>query len=138
MAGQPSSVPPPFAPAIAPINYPRDPNNLLNFAKGRMDALGSQLSPQELNDYRTLISQLIDTGKVGAGKPLAMASQLRAQATTLLNQAVPGLDDLNKAYAISKAVPGLGEGLIAIGKKLGHTAMTAAAAKLGWNVFNTH
>jgi hypothetical protein len=104
MAGQPSANPPPFAPAIAPINYPRDPNALLNFARARMEGLSDQLSPQELNDYRTLIGQMIDTGKVGSGAPLAAASQLRAQATDLLNNRVEGLADLNKAYAISKTV----------------------------------
>lgn len=101
LAGQPSKVPPPFAPAIAPINYPRDPNALLNFARSRMEGLSDRLSPQELSDYKTIIGQLIDTGKVGGGTPMAMASQLRARASELLNNRVEGLSELNKAYAIS-------------------------------------
>lgn len=101
LAGQPSKVPPSFAPGIAPINYPRDTNSMLNFMRQRMDSLPDHLSPQELNDYKTLISQAIDTGKVGAGKPFAMAAQLRAQASELLNSRVDGLEDLNKVYALS-------------------------------------
>lgn len=104
MAGQPSSIPPPFAPAISPLSYAKDPNTLLNLARGRMEALADKLSPQELNDYKTLIGQMIDTGKIGAGKPLAIATQLKAQATELLNNRVQGLADLNKAYAIAKTM----------------------------------
>lgn len=101
LAGQPSKFPPDFAPAIAPINYPRDPNSLINFAQARMQGLGNRLSPQELSDYRTIIGQLIDTGKVGGGQPLAMAAQAKAQATDLLNNQVEGLAELNKVYALS-------------------------------------
>lgn len=101
LAGQPSNVPPPFAPAIAPLSYAKDPNTLINLARGRMSALGDQLSPQELNDYKTLIGQMIDTGKVGSGTPLAMAAQARAQASDLLNNRVDGLAELNKVYGLS-------------------------------------
>ena len=104
MAGQPSANPPPFAPTIAPNLYPRDPNALMNFARSRMEGLGDQLSPQELNDYKTLIGQMIDTGKVGSGTPLANAAQLRNQASTLLENRVNGLVELNQAYAVAKKV----------------------------------
>lgn len=135
LAGQASKVPPPFAPAIAPTNYPRDPNAMLNFARSRMEALGDKLSPQELSDYRTVIGQLIDTGKVGGGQPMAMAAQLKAQATDLLNNRVEGLAELNKVYALSKKMrnptlflPQAIQGLI---QKYGPWVARGAAGVLG-------
>jgi hypothetical protein len=139
LAGQPTSAPPTFAPAIAPLTYAKDPNTLLNIARGRMENLGDRLSPQELNDYKTLIGQMIDTGKVGAGKPLAMASQLRAQASELLNNRVEGLAELNKVYALSTKLRNPTEFLpqfIQNGlQKYGPWFARAAAVKLGLDIF---
>lgn len=140
MAGLPSSSPPPFAPAIAPKLYPQNTNALLNFARSRMEGLGDQLSPQELQDYRTLIGQMIDTGKVGSGKPFAMASQLKSQATDLLNNRVEGLADLNKVYALSTKLRNPTQFLpefIQNGiQKYGPWFGRAAAVKLGLDVFH--
>lgn len=104
LAGQPVSSPPPFAPAIAPKLYPKDPNALVNFARSRIEALGERLSPQELNDYDTLIGQMMDKGKFGSGGPLAIASKVKSSANQLLNKAIPGKADLDQIYKISKTL----------------------------------
>jgi hypothetical protein len=139
LAGQPTSTPPTFAPAIAPLTYAKDPNTLLNIARARMEGLGDRLSPQELNDYKTLIGQMIDTGKVGAGKPLAMASQLRGQASDLLNNRVEGLAELNKVYALSTKLRNpsqfLPDAVQAGLQKYGPWFVRAAAVKLGLDAF---
>lgn len=140
LAGQPSSVPPPFAPAIAPISYAKDPNTLLNIARARMEGLGDRLSPQELNDYKTLIGQMLDTGKLGSGTPFAVASQLKAQATDLLNNRVDGLADLNKVYGLSTKLRNPTQFLpefIQNGiQKYGPWFGRAAAVKLGLDTFH--
>lgn len=132
MAGQPSSSPPPFAPAIAPTSYPRDPNALINFVRARIEGLGDQLSPQELNDQKTLLSQLMDTGKLGQGKPFAMAADLKNKAATLLNNRVSGLSDLNKAWAVSKTIQNpmqmLPQAIVDLVKQYGPWIASAASA----------
>lgn len=139
LAGQPSKNPPVFAPQIAPSSYPRDPNTFLNFARQRIESLGSDLSPQELSDYKTLIGQHLDQGSFGSGKPFAMASQLKSQASSLLEHQVAGLADLNKAYAIStklrdpvQFLPNAIQGLVRqYGPWLGRAAAATAGIKIG-------
>lgn len=135
LAGQPSNSPPPMAPYVSPKSYPKDPSSFLNFAKGRVQALGERLSPQELDDYKTMLSTQIDGMKVkGLSKtePFAIASQLRKQVTELHNAAIPGREQLNKVYALSKTIhPDLG-GWVKDGvKKYGVKAIGAVLAGLG-------
>lgn len=101
--GQPQGAPPPQAPTVAPVAYPKDPNAFLNFAKARLSGLGDKLSAQELNDYKSIVNTMMRTGKVSPGTDqYAVASQVGKQTTQLLNKAVPGRAELDQVYALSK------------------------------------
>lgn len=103
LAGQPSKVPPSFAPAISPTSYPKDTNSFLNFARMRLESLGERLQPQELNDYKSMMNTAMNDGTLTPGTDqFAVATQLKKQATDLLNKAVPGRVELDQIYALSK------------------------------------
>lgn len=126
---------PPFEAPYKPKSYPKDTASFLNFAKARVQALGDKLSPQELDDYKTLLSTNIDAMKAkGLAKtePFAIASQLRKEVTQLHNAVIPGRGELNKVYAISKKIhPDMG-GWVKDGvKKYGVKAIGTVLAGLG-------
>jgi len=101
--GLPSNVPPPQAPAISPMSYPKEINPFLNFARMRLEGLGKKLHPQELNDYKSIINTAMRDNKITPGTDqFAVATRLKGQATKLLNKAVLGRAELDQIYALSK------------------------------------
>lgn len=135
MAGNPSIQPPPQAPFVAPKSYPKDINSFINFARARVQAFGDKLTPQELDDYKTMLSTNIKAMKVkGLAKtePYAIASQLQKDVTALHNSVIPGREQLNKVYALSKTIhPELGDWITDGVKKYGIKAIGAVLAGLG-------
>jgi hypothetical protein len=111
MARFPKSEIDPVTPSGVPTpkSYPKDLNSFLNFTKARVTAFGEKLSPQELDDYKTMLGTHLDAMKAkGLAKtePFAIASKLRNQVTELHNMAIPGREELNKIYAISRKLHG--------------------------------
>lgn len=103
MNGLPQNVPPPQAPTVAPKIYPKETAGFLNFARARLEGLKDKLSPQELNDYKSMINTAINEGKIARGtQEYAVASQLKKQASELLSKSVPGRSELDEIYALSK------------------------------------
>lgn len=105
--GLPSNVPPSQSATVAPLSYPKDTNTYLNYARDRVDSLGNQLTPQELSDHKTILSNILNDLKVKGqvGTPVfAKASQLQTDTSALQNSVIPGRADLNKAYGISKTL----------------------------------
>lgn len=103
LAGLPSNAPPPQAPMVAPKMYPKDTNSFLNFARGRVESLGKKLSSQELHDYHTIINTAMRDGDIVPGtNQHAIASKLGKQVASLLGKAVPGREELDEIYALSK------------------------------------
>jgi len=135
--GLPTNTPPPQAPTVTPLVYPKDTSTFLNFARSRVDGLGEQLQPQELADYRTILNDMIQGGEVKAGtKPYAKASQLYSDTNSLFTQAVAGREDLNEVYKYAKMIPSIGDAISTATKKYGPPVikgiMGAAGAAAGW------
>lgn len=118
---------------MAPASYPKDPNAFVNFAMARVSAFGKKLSPQELNDTKTVLSTMMRDGKLAPGTPpYAIASKVKTMVTELHRDAIPGREELNKIYAISKTLhPELGKWLGDGAKKYGVKAIGAVLAGLG-------
>lgn len=108
--GLPKNVPPPEAPNVSPVSYPKDTNTYLNFVRDRLDSVGKNLSPQELADHKTILSNLMKKmavdGQAGT-QVFAKAAQAQSDLTGLQNSAIPGRDSLNRAYGISKGLQGI-------------------------------
>lgn len=105
--GLPTNSPPPQSPTVAPLSYPKDTNTYLNFARDRIDSLGAQLTPQELADHKTILSNILNDLKVKGqvGTPVfAKAAQLQTDTSGLQNTVIPGRANLNQAYGISKTL----------------------------------
>lgn len=120
---RPMTAPEPL-PSTVPLKYPNDPGTLINQAESRIATHGENLLPQELNDYKSVISNMIDTGTIpqygenGVTPLYARASQTRSSVTRLLNKTIdPKLQnaelpkgtfttrgDLDKAYGIAKTL----------------------------------
>lgn len=135
MAGNPSAQPPAVAPLVAPKSYPKDFNSFINFARARVQAFGEKLSPQELDDYKTMLNTNLKAMKakgLARTEPFAIGSQTLKQVTQLHNAAVPGRGELNKVYALSKTLhPELGDWMATGIKKYGAKAIGAVLAGLG-------
>lgn len=90
-------------PSVPPVSYPRDTNSFINFARARVKGFGKRLSPQELDDYKTELSNIL--GSTPPGTPqYAVASQLKTDVTGLHNEAIPGREFVNKAFGMSKTL----------------------------------
>lgn len=135
LAGEASNAPPSVAPLVAPKTYPKDLPSLINFAKARVQAFGERLSPQELDDYKTMLSTNLSEMKAkGLSKtePFAIASNLQKQVTELHNAVVPGREELNRIYSISKKLhPDMGDWISKGVEKYGVKAIGAVLAGLG-------
>lgn len=107
-------------PEVPPKSYPRDMNTFLNLASDRIKKFGKQLSPQELDDYKTELSTLLREKKGLKGTPpYAVATKLYKETTALQNEIMPGMEDLNKVYSLSKKLhPEVGKAVVGIVKKL--------------------
>lgn len=109
-------------PSTIPIKYPSDPGTLINQANSRISQFGQQLTPQELSDYKDLISTKMATGEIpkfgldGRISPLfAKASQVSSTISNTLNRmaepllknanlpegTIPTRAGLNQAYQIA-------------------------------------
>ena len=127
--GLPQNVPPPEAPTVAPVVYPKDTASYLNFVRDRLDSLGEQLTPQELADHREIINTMFKKGEVVAGtKNYALASQAYADANSLFTDAVAGRADLNQVYKYAKIIPSIGDALGGAVKKYGPRVVQGALA----------
>lgn len=92
---------------MAPTSYPKDPNTFINFVKDRISNFGDKLTPQELNDTKTILATMMRNGKLQPGtQPFAVASKLNKDVTALHNAAIPGREELNKIYSLSKTLHG--------------------------------
>lgn len=142
LAGQPSLSPPVEAPMVAPLSYAKDTNSFLNQARARVQAFGDKLSPQELNDYKTELSNIL--GSTPPGTPqYAIASQLKTDVTALHNTAIPGREQLNAVYGLSKTLhPDIGGMVSTLIKKVGwlpvKIALGTAGAKGIENLFKAN
>lgn len=115
-------------PSVPPVSYPKDPASFINFAQARIKAFGNRLSPQELNDYKAVIDDMMGTGKVASKTPQgAVASQLRTDATGLHTDAIPGREALNKTYGLSKTLhPDIVQGVKDFARDHGIEALVGA------------
>lgn len=131
---QPTPISPAQAtPSVAPISYPKDPAAFINFANGRIRSFGKKLTPQEIDDTKTILTNMINEGKVARGtEPFALATKLRQEVTKLHNQVIPGREELNRVYSLSKKIhPDIG-GWIADGlKRYGKDVVKAAIVATG-------
>lgn len=119
-------------PSVPPTSYPRDPSALVNFAKTRMDTFGDKLSPQELSDYKTMLGNVLDKSFNPNSPAGAIATQVKNQASELLNNAIPGRAGLNQAYGISKATnPDWGSMASYLVKKIGWLPVQIALGQAG-------
>lgn len=118
---------------MAPASYPKDPNSFVNFAMARVQAFGEKLSPQELSDTKSALSTMMRDGKLVPGTPpYAVATKLKRAVTDLHNQAIPGREELNQIYALSKTLhPEIGKWAVEGAKKYGVKAIGAVLAGLG-------
>lgn len=121
-------------PSVPPVSYPRDPASFINFAQARIKAFGSRLSPQELNDYKDILSDIFNTGKIAHGTPqYAVASQLGTDVSGLHTAAIPGREALNATYGLSKTLhPDLVGPLFGLVKRFGKLAVASALAGAGF------
>lgn len=121
-------------PSVPPVSYPKDPAAFINFAKARVQAFGNKLSPQELDDYKGILSDIFKTRKVVSGTPqYAAASQLGSDVEALHSAAIPGRAVLNKTYGLSKTFhPELIEPLTNLVKKFGKWAVIGALSGAGF------
>lgn len=94
--------PEPLTPMVAPKSYPKELNSFLNFAKARVTALGKRLSPQELDDYHTELQTILSENRLKGTAPYAIAQGLKKLVDPLRSEAIPGLGELDKVYALSK------------------------------------
>lgn len=133
LSGKLLGQPPPQAPLLAPKSYPKDSSTILNFIKDRVSSLGDKLTPQELDDSKTILTNLIREGKVVRGtKPYAIASEQLKQVTKLHNEAIPGRETLNKIYSLSKTIhPDFGGWVKQGVEKYGVKAIGTVLAGLG-------
>lgn len=120
-------------PSVPPASYPKDPNTLINAIRDRVDQFGNKLSPQELSDSKSLLSNLMNTGKIDfASKQGATASKLMQDVTDLHNQAVPGREELNQVYSYAKTIhPEMGDWIVNGLKRYGKWAIMGALFKGG-------
>lgn len=104
-------------PSSVPIKYPSDPASFHNFAKLRIAQFASdprniQITPQELNDYKRVLSGTLSEMKAKgmSGTPLfSDLSNLNSNVSDIHSSVIPGRAELNKVYALSKgirAIPG--------------------------------
>lgn len=103
--GSPQNEPPPEAPHVSPISYPKDRNTYLNFVRDRIDGVGQNLTPQELADHDKILNDIMSSmkSKGQGGTPVFQkAAQAGSDITNLRNAAVSGRPALNTAYGISK------------------------------------
>jgi hypothetical protein len=99
-------------PTSTPLKYPDDPASFYNFADSRLKAFASdpkniKLNPQELNDYKRILSTKITRmEREGlSGDPLyADLSDLKSRVSSLHEAVVPGRAELNKVYGLSKNI----------------------------------
>ena len=125
--GQPSNAPPTQAPNVAPISYPKDTNTSLNFVRNRIDGVGDNLTPQELSDHKTILSNLMgkmSTQGQGNTPVFAKAAQASSDVTDLQNANVGGRASLNTAYRVSKGLQGATDAI----KKYGSKAVGVAGS----------
>jgi hypothetical protein len=102
LSGRPQFGPDPLTPNIAPKTYPRELNSFLNFAKGRVNALGKRLSPQELEDYHNELKTILNKPGLRGTEPYAIAAKIKKTVDSLRAEAIPGVGELDKVYALSK------------------------------------
>lgn len=94
--------PEPLTPMAAPKSYPKELNSFLNFARARVNAFGKRLSPQELDDYHTELQTILSNNQLRGTSPYAIAEGVKKLVDPLRSEAIPGLGELDKVYALSK------------------------------------
>ena len=102
LGGQPSLAPPPQAPMVSPKSYPKELNSFLNFVKARVNSFGKKLSAQELDDYHTELQTILADTRLKGTAPYAVAQGLKKLVDPLRGGAIPGINELDKVYALSK------------------------------------
>lgn len=68
-------------PSTVPTKYPDDPGTLINMANQRISEHGTNLTPQELSDMKTLIQTKMANGDIPKFGPDGKMTQIFAQAT---------------------------------------------------------
>lgn len=131
-------VPAETIPSVSPMSYPSDPAAFINFAKARVSTFGDKLSPQELDDYKTILSKMFKDGSLPSGTNYAaQGAQLKSEVTNLHNAAIPGREELNEVFGWAKKFhPDIAGHLVDIGKKYGKYVLYGALSKLGWAGFS--
>jgi hypothetical protein len=121
-------------PSTTPQSYARDPSSFLNQASQRVNTFGDRLTPQELHDYKTILTNQINGGDVAPGtQAYAMAVKLRGQVSDLLNNAVPGRQELNQIYGYAKTIHEDLPAYLAKGiKEFGKASIVGALGYGGW------
>jgi hypothetical protein len=90
---------------VSPTQYPKNTDSLLNFMKQRIDQYGDKLPVQELADYKRMLPEMFNKMEVARGTPqYALASQIQKQVSELHSAAIPGRENLNAAYSVSKTL----------------------------------
>ena len=126
----PGGTPMSTIPDVTPTQYPKNTNALLNHIENRITQFGDQINPQELSDYKKILPEMFNKGEVVRGTPqYAMASKLNSQIGDLYNKAIPGRDQLNQAYSVSKTLhPDIITPLQNYAQKYGKQALKEAIA----------
>jgi hypothetical protein len=122
-------------PTSVPLKYPEDPATLYNFANARLKGFASdpknvKLTAQELNDYKTILSEkLTEMTRQGmAETPIYQKlSDLQSRVSGIHGRVVPGRADLNEVYGMSKNIRKI-PGKIYSGAKTAAKYGTLAAA----------
>lgn len=94
-------------PTSVPLKYPEDPASFHNFADARIQGFGNKLTPQEVNDYKTILSDKLTTMERGglSGTPLySDLSSLKSRVSQLHESLIPGREELNQIYGLSKGI----------------------------------
>lgn len=107
-------------PEVPPASYPKDINDFLNFAKGRIKTFGSRLSAQELNDYNDELGTWLSTNKkLKNTRTYAVAAKLAEEVAPLHEEAIPGWKDLDRVYKWAKRLhPEIGKAVMTAAKKV--------------------
>lgn len=105
-----------------PNSYPKDPAAIINLAKNRIEAFGSDLTNQELNDYDSMLGNMIKLGrntveKIAGKGAWGVLGETQGKVADLLSKGItaaidkvpywpenyePSREQLDQVYALSK------------------------------------
>lgn len=143
-------VPAEALPSTTPLKYPDDPGTLINHINDRISTHGINLNPQELSDYKELLSTKMANGEIPKFGPdgkitpiFAKATRTTQNVTGTLNQVaepllknaqlpegiLPTRQGLNQAYSVAAKQQALTDLVKKYGLRIGEVGLGGLGLK---------